>query len=106
MNTNSLVGKALQEQVNGVKQSEWFKTIDFEIIRNGTTFTTCKGNKLQFQEECKKKLKEQFVNEWRDLGRKSFRKIISMFRCSDNKLEIEIGRHNKIPRETYRKHIR
>ena len=27
------------------------------------------------------------------------RKIITKFRCSDHKLEIEIGRYNRIPRE-------
>ena len=27
------------------------------------------------------------------------RKIVTKFRCSDHRLEIEIGRHNNIPRE-------
>ena len=79
----------------------------------------------QFQEECKKKLSEKFISEWKELSKNNtkletyvqikeeyekepylenvndfhLRKIIAKFRCSDHKLEIEIGRHNKVPRQ-------
>ena len=78
-----------------------------------------------FEEECKKRLKQKFIYEWKiklkessklilydqikhifekekyldDIDCFQMRKSITKFRCSDHKLKIEIGRHKKIPRE-------
>ena len=78
----------------------------------------------KFAEKCTAKLKENFIHEWRTqiniqdsklrtycrfkdnfktenylLTVNSFqlRKTITKFRCSDHKLEVEVGRHKKIP---------
>ena len=129
MNTNSLVSKALQDQMNETKQSEWLQTVHFLLKYLGMErllHNVKEININQFQDECKKKLKEKFVQEWKEQLRKrntkleiyeqikdkferepylkdvtnfQLRKTITKFRCSDHKLEIEIGRHNNIPRE-------
>ena len=129
INTNSLVSKALQEQMNGAKQSEWLRTIHFLLKYLGMERFLQQVKEIsytKFQDECKKKLREKFINEWNDLRKSNtkletyeqikekferepylenvtdfqLRKIVAKFRCSDHKLEIEIGRHNKIPRES------
>ena len=52
--------------------------------------------RMQFYNE----IKTQFCFEnYLDLPNLSQRRIITKFRCSDHTLEIEKGRHNKIPRE-------
>ena len=129
MNTSSLASIALQDQMNGTKHSEWLQTVHFLLKYLGLERLLQNVKEIninQFQDECKKKLKEKFVQEWKEQLRKrntkleiygqikdkferepyleeianfQLRKIITKFRCSDHKLEIEIGRHNNIPRE-------
>ena len=129
IDTSSLVSKALQEQMNGATQSEWLRTVHFLLKYLGMERSIQHVKEInynQFQDDCKKKLREKFINEWKDLSKSNTkletyeqikekferepylenvtdfqsRKSIAKFRCSDHKLEIEIGRHNKIPRES------
>ena len=111
---------------NGPGQSEWLATVEYLLkelnittyFHNPDTVTTDR-----FKQICKQLLKEKFKQYWwtviNDQGSKlrfyktfkiSFeiepyldyvdcfqkRKVVSKFRCSDHRLEIEIGRHKKL----------
>ena len=110
---------------NDHKQSEWLSTIKIIMSKLGLLEvfrhpSRTKSNKLK--EICAKKIKDLFCQEWRTLlcsqtGKLRFyktfkqefarekylddincfqiRKIITKFRCSDHRLEIELGRHGK-----------
>jgi len=121
----TLVNKAYKAQLIGEKQSDWLSTVHFLLKYIGMGGTQCSNNfdASSFENECKKKLMQKFTYEWncklKSDGRLKFydqikhiygkekylddvndyktRKIITKFRCSDHKLEIEIGRHNSTP---------
>ena len=123
------VNKSLKAQLSENKQSDWLRTVYFLLKYIGMQDTMNNPNKLsanKFEKECKKRLTDKFTCEWKSKLKKedsklklygeikhtfgkekyldevvnySMRKIITKFRCSDHKLEIEVGRHKKIPRE-------
>ena len=118
--------KHLMENDN--KESEWISTIKIilkvlglEIYFNQPSLVT----PIKLKEILKTKLQEKFTQEWStsllsQSGKLRFykqfksdflsenyllsvncfqlRKTISKFRCSDHKLEIEVGRHKKMQR--------
>ena len=111
------------------KQSDWLRTVNFLMKYIGMQDATNNPNVMsvnEFDKECKKRLIKKFTYEWKsklkkegsklklydqikhifgkekyldDVVNYSMRKIITKFRCSDHKLEIEVGRHKKIPQE-------
>ena len=111
---------------NNTAQSEWMATVKFILkdlnmttyLQNPNIATTEK-----FTDICKERLKEKFIRQWKNsienqgsklrfykkfkdsfvrepyldiLNCFQLRKIIAKFRCSDHRLEIEIGRHKNI----------
>ena len=129
MNANTLVNKALLTQMNETTQSEWLKTIHFLLKYLGMERCVQQVKEIsfsQFQRECKTKLKEKIISEWGEQLKKQnsklelykeikgkfeiesyldnipnyhLRKLITKFRCSDHKLEIETGRHKNTERK-------
>ena len=128
LSDNTLVKQALYVQKTDNIQSEWISTIKFLLGHIGMTehFDNPQmvSNKI-FSKLCLTKLKEKVVEQWHfklthsdklrfyklfktNLRREPYldlicnfqlRKFITKFRCSDHRLEIEIGRHQKIPVE-------
>ena len=124
-----LVNKSLKAQLTEEKQSDWLRTVYFLMKYIGMHDTMNNPNEMsanEFDKECKKRLIKKFTYEWKSKLKKedsklklydqikhifgkekyldevvnySMRKFITKFRCSDHKLEIEVGRHKKIPRE-------
>ena len=125
MSGETLANKAYKAQLSGEKQSDWLSTVHFLLKYIGMEGTQCSNvfDASSFEKECKKKLIQKFTDEWKcklkNDGRLKFydqikhiyakekylddvkdyktRKMITKFRCSDHKLEIEIGRHNGTP---------
>ena len=125
MNEQCLVRKALGTHDN--MQTDWICTVHFMLnyLNMGVTLTQPRLTSTKtFADLCIQRIKERFIQEWRErlnnqnsklrtygLFKESFeketylenvtdfqmRKSITKFRCSDHHLEIEIGRHKKIP---------
>ena len=119
---NTLVKSALLENIH--LRTNWIMTI--EKLTNLFNLTELPGNLAQFKTKAEKNIRNKFILFWGkytknenaarmrfynviktqfcfenylDVPNFSQRRIIAKFRCSDHTLEIEKGRHNKIPRE-------
>ena len=119
---DTLVKTALLENTH--LRTKWIMTI--EKLMNLFNLTDLPGNLAQFKTKVDKNIRDKFIHFWGgykknentarmhfyneiktqfsfenylDLSNFSQRRIIAKFRCSDHTLEIEKGRHNKIPRE-------
>ena len=122
LSDDTLVKTALTE--NTLLRTNWIKTI--EKLINLFNLTDLPGNLALFKVKVQKTITDKFIRFWEgykknetpsrmqfyneiktqfafenylDIPNFSLRKIITKFRCSDHILEIEKGRHNKIPRE-------
>ena len=107
-------------------QSEWLSTIKVIMNKLGLNVYFVNPNDIttvKFKQICTKKLEEKFSQEWQillnaQIGKLRFyktvkqtfarepyldnlncfqlRKIVTKFRCSDHRLEIELGRHGNV----------
>ena len=123
---NILVRQALDIQKRNSDQFEWLSSVKFLLKLIGMDEHFDNPNNVSvdlFSKTCLTKLKQICVKQWRlrlanepklrfyKLFKTEFnfenyleivphfplRKIITKFRCSDHRLEIETGRHRKIP---------
>ena len=123
-----LVKQAMSVQTDFI-QSEWMSTVKFLLGQIGLNayFENPKMVKTEaFAKICLTKLKEKFIKQWKfkiantdklrfyrlfktEFRREFYldlisnfqlRRCISKFRCSDHRLEIEVGRHRNIPAES------
>ena len=121
LSNDNLAKKALLENIN--LKTNWIITIEKLINTFNLSDSIQSTNKLRY--DAKKSIHAAFVEHWKNNmrahnGRLEFyskykhtfefeeylqipcfdkRKAITKLRCSDHELEIERGRHNKIPRE-------
>ena len=65
-----------------------------KFIRQWHNFIDIQGSKLRFYKKCKDSFaREPYLD---NLNCFQLRKIVAKFRCSDHRLEIEVGRHKQI----------
>ena len=119
---NMLVSKAYESQLEGNIQSDWLNTIFFLLRYLGLENRVDEFDACKFEKECKERLWLKFKCEWKtklkenaklnlynqikhvferekyldDIESFKMRKSITKFRCSNHKLEIEVGRHKGI----------
>ena len=123
---NMLISKAYQSQLHGNIQSDWLNTVYFLLKYLGIDVDSVDDlDSVSFEKECTKRLSRKFISEWKtklkentklslynqvkhiferekyldDIEDFKMRKLITKFRTSDHKLEIEVGRHRGILRD-------
>ena len=126
MQDETLAKNALKIVSDDNSTSEWIATVKFllnELGMNNYLVNPELVTTEKFKEICKEKLKQQFTQLWRteinsqehklkfyklfknsfgreayldDLNSFQLRKIVTKFRCSDHRLEIETGRHRNL----------
>ena len=116
---NMLVNKAYQSQLEENVQSDWLNTVFFLLEYLGIENRIDELDACNFIKVCKEKLWQKFMLEWKyklkenaklklydqikniferekyldDIKNFKMRKSITKLRCSNHKLEIEVGRH-------------